>query len=182
MTVIVAQVLHTASLSSQPTRAAAEIVLSALMSDTDRAQNLVLTPLSLLGLGLVVAGGWLRWKCYQLLRSQFTADLSIQKNHKLITTGPYRFVRHPSYSGALMGQFGVVCWFCGRGSWVRESGVLDTMAGSAYFYAYALFLASIIPLTVGRMGIEDKELRKVFGDQWNEWARRVRYKLLPGVY
>ena len=182
MAVIIAQFLRTASSSSQHTRATAEIVLSTLMRDTDRAQNLVLTPLSMLGLGLGVAGSWLRWKCYQSMRSQFTGDLSIQKNHKLIKTGPYGFVRHPSYSGGLLVQFGRVCWFCSRGSWVRESGVLDTMTGSVFFYGLALFLWTMAVFGVGRMGREDKELRRAFGDEWDEWARRVRYRLIPGVY
>ena len=103
MAVIVAHVLRSASSSSQPTRAAAKIVLSTLMRDTDRAQNLGFTPLSLLGLGLVMAGTLLRWKCFQKMGSQFTAELTIHKDHKLITTGPYSFVRHPAIQ---------VAWLC----------------------------------------------------------------------
>jgi len=180
MAVIIAQISRTASPSSQPTRATADIVLSTLMRYTDRAQDLVLTPLSLVGLGLVVAGTLLRWKCYQTMRSQFTAHMSIQKNHKLITTSPYRFVRHPSYSGMLVVASGLVCWFCSRGSWLRESGVLDTTIGSVFFYAFVLFLGTITVIGVGRMGREDKEVRRVFGEEWDEWAHRVRYRLMPG--
>jgi len=98
----------------------------------------------------------------------FTGELSIRKNHKLITTGPYRFVRHPSYSGILVVVLGMVCWFCGRGSWVTESGVLDTVAGFAFFYAFALVLMTSIYFGVGRMGREDKALRRVLGEEWDE--------------
>ena len=182
MAVIIAQMLPTALPSSQPIRATADIVLSTLMRYTDHAQNLVLAPLSLLGLGLVTSGTLLRWKCYQRMRSQFTSELSIQKNHKLITTGPYRIVRHPSYSGGMAVQVGLACWFCSRGSWVRESGVLDTTTGSVFFYAFALCIGTLTALGLGRMGSEDKELRRVFGEEWDRWAGRVRYRLIPGVY
>ena len=182
MAVIIAHVLWTASLLSQPARATTEIVLSTLMRDTDRAKNLVLTPSSLIGMSTIIPGAWIRWQCYRALKSQFTAELSIQKNHKLITTGPYRFVRHPSYSGILMALPGMVCWFGGRGSWLRESGVLDTVAGSAFFYAFALFLGTTISVGVSRMGREDKELKGFFGEEWDKWASRVQYRLMPGVY
>ena len=179
MTVIIAQGLRTAVPSWQPT---ADIVLSTLMRYPDRAQNIMLTPLSLLGFGLVIAGTLVRWKCYQKMRSQFTAELSIQENHKLITTGPYGFVRHPGYSGGLAVQFGLFCWLCSRGSWVRESGVLDTVIGSVFFYAFALCQGTLATFAIRRMGREDEELGRVFGEEWDGWARRVRYNLIPGVY
>ena len=182
MAVIIAEVLRTASLSSRPARAIADMVLSTLMMYTDRAQNLVLTPISMVGLGLVVAGTVVRWKCYQTMGSQFTSELVIQKNHKLITTGPYRFVRHPSYTGGVVVEAGALCWVYGRGSWVRESGVLDTKTGSVFFYAFALFVGTASAIAVGRMGTEDKELKRVFGEKWDKWARRVPYRLVPGVY
>ena len=179
MTAIIAQVLRTAVPSWKPT---ADMVLSTLMRHTDRAQNLVLAPVSLLGLGLVIAGTLLRWKCFQRMGSQFTAALTIRKDHKLITTGPYSFVRHPSYSGGVAVNFGLACWLCSRGSWVRESGVLDTMAGSVFFYALALCMGTLTTLGLRRMAREDRELRRVFGEEWDGWARRVRYSLIPGVY
>lgn len=33
-----------------------------------------------------------------------------------------------------------------------------------------------------RMSKEDAALQKTFGDQWDDWARRVPYNLMPGVY
>jgi protein-S-isoprenylcysteine O-methyltransferase Ste14 len=37
----------------------------------------------------------------------FTVNVAIAANHRLIDTGPYRFVRHPSYTGALMAFLGL---------------------------------------------------------------------------
>lgn len=35
---------------------------------------------------------------------------------------------------------------------------------------------------LGRMSIEDRALKEKFGSEWAEWARRVPYLLIPGVY
>ena len=178
MAVIVSRMISTSS--SHATYAAT--VLSILMRDSDRAQDLGLTPLSIVGLGLVVLGAWVRRKCYQEMGPLFTAELAIRKDHKLITTGPYTVVRHPSYSGMLAVQAGLVCWFCSRGSWLRESGVLESTVGSVFFYAFGLYLGSTNMVGVSRMGMEDKKLQGVFGEEWGAWARQVPYRLVPGLY
>ena len=178
MAVIVSKIIST--LSSHTTYAAT--VLSTLMRDTNRAQDLRLAPLSIVGLGLVVLGAWLRRRCYQEMGPLFTAELAIRKDHKLITTGPYSVVRHPSYSGMLAVQVGLVCWFCSRGSWLRESGVLESTVGSVFFYGFGLYLGSTNMVGISRMGMEDKLLRGAFGAEWDAWARRVPYRLVPGLY
>ncbi|SPO38694.1 uncharacterized protein PSFLO_04173 [Pseudozyma flocculosa] len=43
-------------------------------------------------------GGWLRLRCYRELGRFFTFAIGIRKEHKVIQTGPYRYVRHPSYT------------------------------------------------------------------------------------
>ena len=168
--------------SPSPVATYATIVLSILMVDNDRAQNLRLTPLSMVGLVLVVFGSLLRRRCYQEMGPFFTGALAIRKNHKLITSGPYGIVRHPSYSGILAVLAGLVFWFCSSGSWLRESGVLEFTAGLVFFYAFGLYMCIRIFVGVGRMGREDKELRSAFGAEWDAWAHRVPYRLVPGCW
>jgi len=178
MAIIISRMI---SMSSSHTTYATT-VLSILMRDSDRAQDIGLTPLSIAGLGLVVVGAWLREKCYRALGPLFTIELAIRKDHKLVTTGPYGVVRHPSYAGILAVQAGLVCWFCSPGSWLRESGVLESTVGSGFVYVSGLILGFIIMFGVSRMGREEKELRKAFGGEWDAWARRVPYRLVPGLY
>lgn len=64
--------------------------------------NEPLTLFDLLSFGLATSGFLLRqWTC-NLLKEFFTFDIGIRKDHKLITTGPYQYLIHPSYTGQLL--------------------------------------------------------------------------------
>ena len=83
------------------------------------------TPAFLLGWSLAVSGALLRMWCYHILGPQYTFQRAVIKEHKLVTSGPYRVVRHPAYTGFIMHAAGLfTAQFC-PGSWAWESGVLD---------------------------------------------------------
>lgn len=54
------------------------------------------------GVSIFVSGAALRWYAIFYLGSYFTVDVRIAESQRVIDTGPYRFVRHPSYTGVLM--------------------------------------------------------------------------------
>ncbi len=62
--------------------------------------------LRVVGVALFAAGPAIRWYAIVHLGRFFTVDVAIAANHRFIDTGSYRFVRHPSYTGALMAFFG----------------------------------------------------------------------------
>jgi hypothetical protein len=82
--------------------------------------------------------------------------------HRLVTTGPYRRVRHPSYTGALLAAvgFGVAL-----GHW---TSLLAVAAGWLPGIAY-------------RIRIEEAALRRAFGPAYEEYALRTR-RLIPWLY
>ncbi|KAF8210971.1 hypothetical protein K438DRAFT_1808557, partial [Mycena galopus ATCC 62051] len=92
----------------------------AALDPTRAASNFALTPLFLLGAALSLAGTAIRVRCYAILRSLFTFQLSIRADHHLITTGPYAVVRHPSYTGALLAGTGAVLCTLAPGAWAVE--------------------------------------------------------------
>jgi protein-S-isoprenylcysteine O-methyltransferase Ste14 len=55
-----------------------------------------------LGVLFLVAGGLLRRHCFRVLGHFFTGTITIQPDHRVIDSGPYRWVRHPSYTAALL--------------------------------------------------------------------------------
>lgn len=59
-------------------------------------------PWPLLGLGVFAAGAVLRWWAIWHLGQFFTVNVALADDHRVVDTGPYRWVRHPSYSGLLL--------------------------------------------------------------------------------
>ena len=130
---------------------------------------------------LVVLGSLLRYWCFREMGRQFTIHVTLVKDHRLITTGPYGIVRHPSYTGAIFMIVGKGIWYGARGSWLRESMVYQ-MKVSWLIIAPVIFMVLLIFVTImRRIPVEDAMLKGEFGKEWNEWAKGVRYRLFPGI-
>ena len=144
--------------------------------------KLRLSPLFLLGFTLLVVGATMRQVCYDTLGTFFTFQLALFKEHKLVTWGPYGVVRHPSYSGLILGIAGIASVGLGPGSYLYESGMLANplVAGSAA--AWTLWWISVTGAVVRRVSTEDEVLKNRFGQEWEEWAKRTPYKLVPYLY
>ncbi|EEB96021.1 hypothetical protein MPER_04914 [Moniliophthora perniciosa FA553] len=52
----------------------------------------------------------------------------------------------------------------------------------AIVYLWLFLTAFLCTLVVLRVKDEDEMMKKQFGEEWEAWSRRVRYKLIPGVY
>lgn len=70
------------------------------------------------------------WYSATVLGKYFTFDVAIQSGQALVEVGPYRYVRHPSYSGALLTLLG---FGLALGSWVGGAVALSCL-GLAYAY------------------------------------------------
>src|SRR5262245_35458188 len=68
-----------------------------------------------LSLALLWFGGGLRWWCFRTLGGYFTFNVMTSPDQPVITTGPYRLLRHPSYTGFLLALLGVGLAF---GNWL----------------------------------------------------------------
>ncbi len=96
---------------------------------------------------------------------------------------------------------GTGLWQAAPGSWTRESGYLQTWPGAFWAAAGILWLGTLCEYSINfhvmtevdnhkfsgvafvlRSSEEDVVLSKQFGEEWNEWAKSVRYRLVPGVY
>jgi protein-S-isoprenylcysteine O-methyltransferase Ste14 len=63
------------------------------------------------GIGLIVAGIGLRAWSIAALGQLFQYRIKVQPGHRVVTGGPYRYVRHPSYSGILLVLIGIALQF-----------------------------------------------------------------------
>jgi protein-S-isoprenylcysteine O-methyltransferase Ste14 len=110
-------------------------------------------PCFLLGVLALAAGSVLRRRCFLELGRFFTGAVTIQPDHRLVDTGPYRFVRHPSYSAALLILLGIglaltnwlsiaVCVVVGLLGYSYRARVEEQALLSALGPPYAEFMAS----------------------------------------
>ena len=67
----------------------------------------MILPLFAIGVTLLVLGSLLRRSCWRTLGEYFTGDVRARSDQPVIRTGPYRLVRHPSYTGAMMMFVGI---------------------------------------------------------------------------
>jgi protein-S-isoprenylcysteine O-methyltransferase len=116
----------------------------------------------LFGFVLFLAGLALRWYSIGYLGRYFTVDVSISTEHRLVDSGPYRYVRHPTYTGALLAFIGL--GFC-FGNWLT-----------------VLFLTvPIIGAFLWRIRIEEHALIEALGEDYRAYMQRTK-RLIPGVY
>ena len=114
-----------------------------------------------LGVFLFAAGGALRiWPVF-VLGHRFSGLVAIQPGHRLMTSGVYGFIRHPSYLGLLVESLGWALAF--------RSGI------------GVLLAALSIPLFLARIRAEESLLRSEFGRDYDVYRDRT-WRLIPGVY
>jgi protein-S-isoprenylcysteine O-methyltransferase Ste14 len=114
------------------------------------------------GVLLMVIGIGLRlWAIFTLGRF-FKFQVVIQEGHRVVQTGPYRRIRHPSYTGTLIAFLGAGV---ALGSWLS---------------VLALVLVPLAGFLV-RIRVEEAALEDALGEQYRAYAARTR-RLVPGVW
>jgi protein-S-isoprenylcysteine O-methyltransferase Ste14 len=118
----------------------------------------------LFALGVVVGwtGALLRWWSFVTLGKYFTVVVKTSADQPVIDRGPYRILRHPSYTGLLLIFAGVGVMV---GNWLSAAG------------AVVLVLIALIY----RLRIEERALVAALGDRYREFAAS-RARLIPYVW
>jgi len=117
---------------------------------------------ALAGVVLFVAGLLLRWWAIITLGRFFTVDVTIEKDQELVDRGPFRVVRHPSYTGVLLA-------FVGFGLSLRN---------------WAALLVILLPIGaafIHRMNVEEDALSRALGRRYADYMKRTK-RLVPFVY
>jgi protein-S-isoprenylcysteine O-methyltransferase len=115
-----------------------------------------------IGFGLFVAGLALRWYAIGYLGKFFTVNVAVHSEHQLIEAGPYRFVRHPSYTGALIAFLGLSL---SMANWA-----------SVAIITIPIFLAFLL-----RIHVEERALAQAMGERYRSYQRRTK-RLIPALY
>ena len=133
----------------------------------------------LVGLTITTSSSALRFAAFQTLGRFFTYQLSILPKHELVTHGLYSYARHPSYTALVLGYAGTFLRVTAPGSVLYDYLGVDAMRKLTIVLALAI--GCVVYAFIRRAEIEDRVLQKEFGEEWDEWARVVRYKFVPGI-
>jgi protein-S-isoprenylcysteine O-methyltransferase Ste14 len=118
--------------------------------------------MQIIGLAFFLSSLALRYWARRVIREMYTGHVQIQAGHRLVQEGPYRYIRHPGYSGFLLMSLGI-----------------------AIGYSSLIGLASIfillLPGLAYRMKVEEKLLEQHFGDAYRHYARKTK-RLVPLIW
>lgn len=91
-------------------------VVALLLTNGKHPDCIRLTPITTFATILTVLDAAIRYWCFHEMGNFFTFHGTLLSNHKLVTTGPYHIVRHPSYTGFLSVLVGNIIWYTARRS------------------------------------------------------------------
>ena len=111
------------------------------------------------GIALMWIGIAFRYYCMRVLGRYFTFDVPSQGGQTVVEAGPYRYIRHPSYTGAIITLVGFGLTL---GNWV---GLLALIVCGAIGYAY-------------RIRVEETALVGALGEPYRRYMARTR-RLVP---
>lgn len=114
-----------------------------------------------IGLILIVPGFVLMQMAEKYLDKQFSIEVTLQKDHKLIQSGPYKFIRHPRY-------LGILSFFLGISLTFRSLlGILLTLA--------------LTGVLVWRVFKEDALMKQEFGSEWEIYTKKS-WRIIPFIF
>ena len=118
--------------------------------------------LEILGLSMCMLGyAFATWALAENRFFSSVVRIQTDRGHAVCDSGPYRFVRHPGYAGNILPLPGVVL-----------------ALGSAWTLVPA---AAALIILIVRTALEDRTLQKELPG-YRDYADRVRYRLIPGIY
>jgi protein-S-isoprenylcysteine O-methyltransferase Ste14 len=104
---------------------------------------------------------WITWVMKENTYLSRFVEIQEERGHKVITTGPYRFVRHPMYIGVSILML-----------------LLPVALGSLYTL---IPMAFAILFVIVRTHLEDKTLRREL-EGYEAYAQKTKYRLIPGMW
>jgi protein-S-isoprenylcysteine O-methyltransferase Ste14 len=119
-------------------------------------------PVEIAALAIILAGHWLG--SYALVVNRFFSGMvriQTDRGHHVVSSGPYRWIRHPGYAAALLTYLGTPFFL-----------------GSVWIFLPAIYVTVILVI---RTRLEDRTLQEELMG-YREYAGSVRYRLLPGIW
>jgi protein-S-isoprenylcysteine O-methyltransferase Ste14 len=109
----------------------------------------------------LVSATWITWVLVRNPHAESSVRIQRERDHTVVSSGPYRFVRHPMYVGLILMHVSIALVL----------GSMWTLALAALFTILFLW----------RTALEDRTLRRELPG-YEEYTRVTRYRLMPGIW
>lgn len=116
----------------------------------------------IVGTVIIWGGVVLRFWAMRTLGKFFTTNVIIQEGHRVVKKGPYRYLRHPAYSGSLLAFIGVAI---GMGNWI----------------GLVIMELIIFAAMRKRMNVEEKALQASLGAEYRDYMKNTK-RIVPFIY
>jgi protein-S-isoprenylcysteine O-methyltransferase Ste14 len=117
---------------------------------------------TIVGAALLAGGIAIRVWAIRTLGKHFTATVTLTDDHRLVRSGPYHWVRHPSYLGAFMAITGAPVFL---NAWWATAVAMVSMTIAYYL----------------RIGVEEKMLSSYFGEQYLDYKKKTK-RIIPFIW
>lgn len=114
-----------------------------------------------IGISFILLGVALRWYSIRILGRYFTRDVAVSADQKVVQDGPYRYIRHPAYSGTFLTMLGV--------------GLALTNWASLVILLLCVFAGHLYRVT-----IEENALLQTIGQPYAEYMQRTK-RFIPWI-
>jgi protein-S-isoprenylcysteine O-methyltransferase Ste14 len=138
------------------------------------------TPYSTICIATIFLGCYIRLTAFSTLGQSFTFRLKAPQ--KLITSGLYRYMQHPAYTGKSLTVY--AAWALIH----RPDGILGCWlpawaVGATWFWRTlgCLFLLAVLRVTWKRVSEEEAMMKETFGKEWEDWHARTS-RFIPGLF
>ncbi len=111
--------------------------------------------------GIVLGYGFSSWALIENRFFSGTVRIQTERGHHVVSTGPYRIMRHPGYAGGLFGYL-----------------FIPLLLDSLWAFIPAVLLMIVM---VTRTALEDKTLQAELPG-YKEFAQKTKYRLIPGIW
>lgn len=115
-----------------------------------------------IGVVLTILGIFTRIYSVWTLRKFFTLNVQVATEQNIVKTGPYKYIRHPSYTGSIITLLGISI------SFRSPIGIIATLIIIAVVYGY-------------RIKVEEKALETSFGSSYEDYERHT-WRLFPHIW
>ncbi len=115
-----------------------------------------------IGVALTIFGIFTRIYSVWTLRKFFTLNVQVATKQNIVKTGPYKYIRHPAYTGSIITLLGIAV------SFRSPLGIIATVMITVVVYGY-------------RIKVEEKALETSFGSSYEDYERQT-WRLIPHIW